>query len=198
MPTTFSRLLGEKTNELERLVSRGACISWSPKGLASSLLMYAIKWMIENTQWRLFTAYSDPEANELGTIYQASNFTYLGQTSGANKKYKDKDGKWRTDRSFRSRSAYKRYAKDLGIDWKREWQNGDRIVWDAMPEGVEDRLRQASKDAVAQCEVRLLPPKHKYAYILGRNRRETRELKKLFAEHGPNLQNLPYPKQRGT
>ena len=43
--------------------------------------------MVRNTDFRIFTAYSDPEAKELGTIYQAMNWTYLGQTSGTAKQY---------------------------------------------------------------------------------------------------------------
>lgn len=87
MPNAFSKTLGENTKELERLISRGACISWSPKNLASSFLMWCIKWMVDNTQWRLFTAYSDPTAKELGTIYQACNFYYMGQTAGTTTRY---------------------------------------------------------------------------------------------------------------
>lgn len=196
MPTAFSKILGPQTRQIERLISRGACISWSPKNLASALIMHSIQWMVENTPYRLFTAYSDPEACELGAIYQACNFAYLGQTAGATKKYKLKNGKWSTDRNFRSRSAYKRYAQNLGIQWQNGWQKGDSILWNKVPEDVANRLKQASKDAMNQCEVRPLPPKHKYAYILGADGRETRMLKKLFAEHSPRLQNLLYPKLR--
>ena len=113
MPNAFSKLLGDKTKKLERLISRGACISWSPKNLASALIMYSIKWMVKNTQYRVFTAYSDPEAKEIGTIYQACNFNYLGQNSGCNKQYKV-DGKWVSDRYFRSRSVYKRISIPCG------------------------------------------------------------------------------------
>ena len=45
--------------------------------------MFSIKWMAKNTPFRAFTAYSDPEAKELGTIYQACNFYYIGQSSGS-------------------------------------------------------------------------------------------------------------------
>jgi hypothetical protein len=89
MPSAFSKLLGEDTKNLERLISRGACVSWSPKNTASALLMYSISWMVENTPFRLFTAYADPEAKELGTIYQACNFSYLGQNSGTQRMYFD-------------------------------------------------------------------------------------------------------------
>jgi len=89
--------------------------------------------------FRLFTAYSDPEARELGTIYMACNFMYLGQQSGAQRMFFDPDKPERgyfTDRSFRSRSAYKRYAKALGIAWQSQWQSSDTIHWDAIPEDI--------------------------------------------------------------
>lgn len=108
MPSVFSKMLGEETKKVERLISRGACISWSPKNLASSLIMFAIKWMVKNTNYRLFVAYSDVEAKELGTIYQACNFYYIGKKSGAKKQYKIESGRWVSDRYFRARSVYKK------------------------------------------------------------------------------------------
>ena len=73
-PNAFSNLLGVEYKNNEKLIARGACISWSPTNTASWLLMQSIKWMVKNTDFRIFTAYSDPEARELGTIYQACNF----------------------------------------------------------------------------------------------------------------------------
>lgn len=198
MPNSFSKLVGDNTRKMERLISRGACVSWSPKGLASSLIMHGIRWMVANTRYRVFTAYSDPEARELGTIYQACNFTYLGQNSGATHKYRvPGTNKWVSDRSFRSRSAYRRYAKALGIEWQAEWQQGDRIIWENMPDEVEEQIREKSREMYRISEVREIPPKHKYVYVLGRNRRETRELQQKLLEHNPQLP-LPYPQERGT
>jgi len=54
MPSAFSKMLGDNTKKLERLISRGACISWSPKNLASSLISFAINWMVKNTPFRDF------------------------------------------------------------------------------------------------------------------------------------------------
>lgn len=195
MPNAFSKLVGDGTRKIERLISRGACVSWSPKNLASSLIMYAIRWAVKNTRFRVFTAYSDPEAKELGTIYQACNFTYLGQTSGATHKYRlPGTKKWISDRSFRSRSAYKRYAKDLGIDWNPEWQVGDKIVWKNMPLDVEKALRDRSREMYKLADVREIPAKHKYVYIQGKDKKETRELLKVFHKLNPNLPS--YPKER--
>ena len=105
-PNAFSNLLGVENRGLEKLISRGACISWAPKNLASWLIMKSIKWMVKHTEFRFFTAYSDPEARELGTIYQACNFIYLGQTSGANLQYLDPETPargWFSDREFRKK-----------------------------------------------------------------------------------------------
>lgn len=197
MPNAFSKLLGDETKKIERLISRGACISWSPKNLASSLIMFSIKWMVKNTPYRVFTAYSDPEAKELGTIYQACNFYYLGQKSGANKQYKNEKGSWVSDRYFRSRSVYKRLAKKNNITIKDEWISGDSVLWDKIPDNVEVKLKQLSKEYQNNCEDRIIPKKHKYVYILGRNKIETKILRNRFEEINPKLKNLPYPKLRG-
>lgn len=194
VPAVFSKILGEETKKWERLISRGACISWSPKNLASALLMWAIKWAVANTQFRVFTAYSDPEAKEIGTIYQACNFIYLGQNSGTKKKYKVGD-KWTSDRYFRTRSAYKRFATQLGIRWGYDWNKGNTIYWDRMSAGVVEQIKNKSKEEQAKAEKREAPTKHKYVYILGRTRKETKELKNLFKKHSPKSQGIIYPKR---
>jgi len=218
-PNTFSKLLGEDTKKIERLISRGACISWSPKGLASSMIMFAIRWMVQNTRYRLFTAYSDVEAKELGTIYQACNFTYLGKTSGTQYMFLDPNNKsknWFSDRSFRSRSAWKKYARELGIEWLPEWQGArynklkdhesetavtrtgkEIVLWENIPADIVLKLKQASKDHQKKCDKRKAPAKHKYAYILGRSKKETKTLKSLFETRNPKMVGLKYPKNRG-
>lgn len=187
MPNTFTKLVGNNTRYMERLISRGACISWSPKGLASSLLMWSIRWMVKNTRYRIFTAYSDPEALELGTIYQACNFFYLGQSSGASKKYQIKSGKWVSDRYFRCRSIYKKIAKELDIVWNKDWQDGDKIIWNEIPQEYETLIKQRSKEVMLELPSRTIATKHKYCYVLGKNIKETKMLLKLFVEKNPKL-----------
>ena len=198
-PNAFSNLMGREYRDAEKLISRGACISWSPKNLASALIMYSVRWMAKNTHYRLFTAYSDIEARELGTIYQACNFTYLGQNSGARFEYFDPKFSENgfSDRVFRKTTSYKLYAKNLGIDWQKSWCHRDQIFWDKIPEEIALKLKYESKLHQESCERRAVPRKHKYLYILGQNKTETDKLKKLFRERNPNLANLPYPKIRG-
>ena len=181
MPNAFSKSLGEDTSQLERLISRGACISWSPKNLASAFVMWCIKYMVENTQYRLFTAYSDPAAKELGTIYQACNFYYLGQSFGGKAKYVNPyTGKLVSDRFFRQRTAYKKYANELGIEWKKEYTTKTGMNWKEIPNEIENKLRLYSKSKQQDAKKIDIVQKHKYAYVLGRDKRETRALRKLF------------------
>lgn len=202
-PNSFSKLLGDDTKNMEKLISRGACASWTPKNLASWLLSNSVDWMTDNTRYRLFTAYSDPEANELGTIYQASNFYYLGQTSGAKKVYFDPKRPhlgWISSRSFTYRSCYVNYAKELGIEWKySEWyKDGTRkIDWNKVPDDIENKLKDYATEYRKSCVSRKSMPKHKYAYIQGKDKRETRKLRNKFKEMNPELANLEYPKERG-
>jgi hypothetical protein len=195
MPNAFSTMLGADTPQLERLISRGACISWSPKCLASALLMWSIRWMVTHTQYRLFTAYADPAAKELGTIYQACNFYYLGKSAGtAVRCVNPYTGKMVNDRFFRYVRAYKQYAKELGIEWQNEWAQGQSMCWNVMPDDVVSALRERSRWHYAQASKVFVSPKHKYAMVLGRTSKETKRLRQLFESLNSNL---PYPKNRG-
>lgn len=195
VPNAFSKILGEETKNLERLISRGACISWSPKNLASNFLMWCIKWMVNNTEYRLFTCYSDPAAKELGSIYQACNFYYLGQGFGSTVRYVNPyNGKISNDRLFRHCNMYKLYAQKLGIRWDEKWGGSKTINWSKMPDDVEKALRDESRRVMKEAETIEYHPKHKYAFVLGRNKRETKALQKLLLE---NNKVYPYPKERG-
>ena len=198
VPNNFSLIFGKENRNLEKLISRGACISWSPKNLASSLIMYSIRWMAKNTPYRFFTAYSDPHAGELGTIYQACNFVYLGQNFGDRYKYFDPNNPqkgWFSERIFRKSGNFKNHAKRLGIPWKKQWSYRDKIFWELVPPSVRLRLKKAvwsEKKGRRQIPVKR---KHKYLYILGKDKKETNQLRQLFKNLNPKLRS-PYPKER--
>lgn len=196
MPNAFSKLLGENTKDIERLIARGASASFCPKNLGSKFLMWCIKWMVHNTQYRLFTCYSDPQAKELGSIYQALNFYYLGQNSGANIRCVNPYNKDSiiTDRAFRASGFFKKYAKDLGIEWQKEWNNERKILWSNIPKDIEEKLREYSKEMYAKSEKISFPSKHKYAFVLGKNKTETKLLRAKFLKLNKTY---PYPKERG-
>jgi hypothetical protein len=196
MPNAFSKMLGDDTKSIERLISRGASASWCPFNLGSKFLMWAIKWMVDNTQYRLFTCYSDPQAKEIGSIYQGLNFYYLGQGHGTATRCVNpyNPNALISDRAFRARSMYKRYAKDLGIEWQKDWNNDQRMLWENIPDDVEQKLRDYSKEMYAKSKKITFPNKHKYAFVLGRDRKETKILRREFESLNKVY---PYPKERG-
>lgn len=199
-PNAFSKIFGAENRNREKLISRGACISWSPKNLASALVMFSIRWMVKNTDFYFFTAYCDTEAKELGTIYQACNFIYLGKNSGARAKYLDPMNPnlgWFSDRSFRQVSFYKRYAGELNIDWQKNWNDRNGMIWKNVPVLIEKLLRQTSRQCQRSCIKEKISKKHKYLHILGKNRRETKKLKNNFFKFNPKIKILTYPKIRG-
>lgn len=59
------------------LLNRGVCLHYAPKNSNSKLIMGAIKLLPKNID--VVTATTDPEAGEVGTIYQSCNFYYVGQ-----------------------------------------------------------------------------------------------------------------------
>lgn len=196
MPNAFSKLLGENTKNIERLIARGASASWCPFNLGSKFLMWCIKWMVENTQYRLFTCYSDPQAKEIGSIYQGLNFYYLGQKSGTTVRCVNpyNPNVIITDRAFRARSMYKKYAKDLGIAWQSNWNSDQKMLWDNVPDDIERKLKDYSKEMYKKAEKIKFPNKHKYAFVLGKDKRETKLLRKKFEELNKTYE---YPKERG-
>lgn len=170
--------------EREALIQRGAAASWAPKHLNSKLVMFACRWMVRNTEKRYFTAYSDPEAGEIGTIYQACNFDYLGQTFGTGSMYVLPDGRRVNGRYFSRTSSMKKWAKELNMVWSPEW---------CKPNGFQDasKVPQIIKDYAKkkrdECKKVSSTPKGKYVLLLNYGKLK---FKKSWIP-------LPYPKRKG-
>jgi len=58
------------------LLSRGACVHWAHPHSASKLITSSMKMLPE--KYKVVTATVDELAGEIGTIYQACNFYYIG------------------------------------------------------------------------------------------------------------------------
>lgn len=69
---------GIKQTELAYL-ARGACTHWSPKGSASKLISYSLKFISKDSGAKIALAYSDTDAGEIGTVYQATNWYCIGK-----------------------------------------------------------------------------------------------------------------------
>lgn len=172
---------------LEALIQRGACSSWAPKNLNSRLVMFACRWMVNNTDKRIFVAYSDPKAGEIGTIYQACNFDYLGNNFGSESGYILTNGKVVSDRYFTRTSSSQKWCKELGIKWEKSWckPNGFQNL-KAIPEEVKNQLKNHIKNMKLPLAKIKNEKKGKYVILLKRNPKEC--IEKTWIS-------IPYPKR---
>ena len=79
----------------------------------------------------------------------------------------------------------------------------EKVVWllliifnssENIPDDIEKMLRDYSKEMYSKSEKIIFPNKHKYAFVLGKDKRETKSLRKKFEE---NNKIYSYPKNRG-
>lgn len=140
-----NREFGIEKNEIAYLV-RGANVHWSPKGANSKLVTYSCKLLAKQTKARLVIAYSDTDAGEVGTIYQACGWTYVGRT-GAPGQIVAPNGRIYDIRNVST------WARQRGVSWVTM---RDRLVeagWREQPTN----------------------PKHKYVCVLNKGDRELLE-----------------------
>lgn len=180
---------------LEALINRGACSSWAPKNLNSKLIMFACRWMSKNTTKRIIFGYSDHEAGEIGTIYQACNFDYLGNHFGAKTLYVLENGKKISAQYFSRTASVKKWAKILNIKWLETWNKANGFQdREKIPDNVKKAIAEHIKNLKNNLEQVQVKPKGKYVIILGFNKTEKKLLTKLYREKywgDP----LPYPKR---
>ena len=70
---------GELSQKVIQL-ARGACVHWAHPHAASKLIAFGLS-EIGKLGYRVVIAYSDPDAGEIGTVYQATNWIYCGLTA---------------------------------------------------------------------------------------------------------------------
>ena len=87
-PSRYSNILGQDYSKSILQLCRGASAYWSPKWTSSKLISHSLRLLRKRFKVTLVVAYADPEAGEIGTIYQACNAYYLGETHpGRGKRY---------------------------------------------------------------------------------------------------------------
>lgn len=110
---------GRDNRELAVCLERGACVHFAPDNAASFLISRAVKLAADEHGWRIFYAYADPEAGEIGTVYQACNWLYIGQGVGRTpgrlrEDWRLPDGSILSSRSLRHRKMKRADAYALG------------------------------------------------------------------------------------
>lgn len=63
------------------ILARGACVHWALPGTNSKLVSWTCKLLSQSNSGKLIIAYADTDAGEIGTIYQACNWVYIGKGS---------------------------------------------------------------------------------------------------------------------
>lgn len=61
------------------VLARGACVHWAPPGANSKLIAWTCRLLARDTRLKILVAYSDTDAGEIGTVYQACNWVYIGR-----------------------------------------------------------------------------------------------------------------------
>ncbi|WP_109485412.1 hypothetical protein [Occallatibacter savannae] len=157
---------------------RGCCLPWADHPVdsggrthtgraASFLISRACKLIADQHGKNIVVAYSDPQAGEIGTIYQSVNAIYTGTTS-ATEQYRSPDGKLHDTRQL---SGLTRDRRRGGLAYIRS-RNSQRLL-----------LLQQGAHFVRSV------PKHRYLLVSG-NRTVKRILRAAI-----KLPSLPYPKR---
>jgi hypothetical protein len=123
-------------------LARGACVHWAPHGANSKLVAWACRLLAQDTPAKLVIAYADTDAGEVGTIYQACNWLYLGHGESMLN--------WRAPSG---RLYNKKYTGMLA-----QKRGGTMRLW-------IERLQQAGWERYYS------NPKHRYVYVLDKTDR---------------------------
>jgi hypothetical protein len=115
-------LCGREHRDLAICLARGACVHWAHPHAGSFLIARACKLAHRDRGWKIFFAYADPRAGEVGVVYQACNWLYLGVGVGRS----GGRGRWRffsrrESRWHAERAIYKRRALPAALRSHPEW-----------------------------------------------------------------------------
>ena len=124
-------------------LSRGACAFWTPVGTATKLISKSSK-ILKKEGIIAIVAYCTPEAGEIGTIYQASNFIYYGTTNSSWEYYVD--NRWMGERSFAH---------------KKKWLTT-----------LKGEIKEKYEESFKNIKKRKVLPRYKYIKILNRKARK--------------------------
>jgi len=138
-------------------LARGACAHWCPPWAASRLISKSLSFLDAERFW-FCVAYSDTDAGEIGTVYQASNWTCLGPVSRGNKYWVDPTGK--------------RYDHERPRSVARSRDPNFKAAKRIDPKYVEEVKREMVKDGWEHVEGGV---RYRYAMPLARSRHQRRQ-----------------------
>jgi len=140
---------GVKKGELSYF-ARGACPFWTPSGTASRLLSYALK-LEKKRGAKITIAYADHDAGEYGTVYQATNWYFIGYTKGSQATQYVKGNRVLDSRTWNQKQKIdKTYRARLEADgWKLQpASNKGRYVYILADEPERTRIYKKIKPLI--------------------------------------------------
>ena len=152
--TAARGVCGPEWRDRTIILERGACVHYAHEHAASFLTSRAVEMCAADHGHRIFIAYSDAEAGEIGTVYQATNWLYLGHGNG---RHGSGSGRW--------------YGRVDG----GEWMNSRRLR--AM--GLRGAAVWAAARQNPRWQFRWVPDRARYVTFEG-NRRERKEARKAL------------------
>ncbi len=161
----------ENARRVSTLV-RGACVHWSHPHSASYLINAACRLMARDYGKNIFVAYSDENAGEVGTVYQAANWDYCGRT-GASMQFRTPGGQVRDIR----------HVSGMRRD-RTGWKPGGPMKYKTSWAETKERLLASG------CVFFKGKSKHRYVHVAG-DKRLVRKLRKAI-----RWPKMPYPKRR--
>ena len=212
---TAKSVCGESWAQYVVTLCRGACCHWAHPHAASHLISAACRQMANSARTTksgrvvipayIFVAYSDVDAGEIGTVYQACNWLYCGKTSGTTM-YRDVTGKLRDSKLIHSATRSRRGRSARPDETGRRFfiRGGKKYyAGDTLPDGTVVRgnklypyiplstRAERKKQLVEQkAEFERGNPKHRYVGIYTPNRRIKRAILQTL-----RWQTFPYPKR---
>jgi len=121
-------------------LGRGACVHWAPKGTNSKLISWTCRLIGKDTKAKIIIAYSDTDAGEIGTVYQACNWVYIGKGSST-KQWVSPGG----------RIYDQKHPSNI-----KQRKGGTRAYW------VQQLKREGWKEQLSN-------PKHKYVFVIDKS-----------------------------
>ena len=132
---------GESEAEVVEL-RRLCCIDDTPKNTESYFIGSTLRWLRQNTDYKVVVSYADAHYGHEGTIYKASNFRHVGMTA------KGRVIKW-GEREYHDKTIRTYYTNKNGVKNLKPFAQ---------------RVKDALESGEAQYQER--PPKHIYTYSL--------------------------------
>ena len=159
--TIKESIAGKKNVSKVIQLQRGATVYWAHPHSASKLISKSLQF-IEKLGYRIVVAFADPQAGEIGTVYQATNWLYCGLTE-IRPDYFDENGNRLTGHVGKikdwmlkaDRPRKHRYIKILGTK-KEQKQCLSQLQWPILsyPKRAEDDSRESCPDTIGEGGVR--------------------------------------------